>query len=78
MPVEARIALILLKYALLGVVPLVVPSVLLFVPLPIDQIPSQKGTDLNYIQYLAEQAGYVFISIRDQRRASARHIGGRK
>jgi hypothetical protein len=60
MPAEARIALILLKYALLGVVPLVVPSVLLFVPLPIDQIPSQKGTDLNYIQYLAEQAGYVF------------------
>jgi hypothetical protein len=60
MPAEARIALILLKYALLGVVPLVVPSVSLFVPLPIDQIPSQKGTDLNYIQYLAEQAGYVF------------------
>ena len=59
-PAEARVALILLKYALFGVIPLVIPSVLLFVPLPIDQIPSQQGTDLQYIQYLAEQAGYVF------------------
>lgn len=60
MPAEARVSLILLKYALFGVVPLVIPSVLLFVPLPIDQIPSQQGTDLGYIKYLAEQAGYVF------------------
>jgi len=60
MPAEARIALLMLKYAIFGVVPLIVPSVLLFVPLPIDQIPSQQGTDLEYINYLAEQAGYVF------------------
>jgi len=60
MPAEARIALLLLKYALFGVIPLVIPSVLLFVPLPIDQIPSQQGTDLQYIRFLAEQAGYVF------------------
>jgi hypothetical protein len=59
-PPEARVALLLLKYALFGVVPLVIPSVLLFVPLPIDQIPSQQGTDLQYIQYLADAAGYVF------------------
>jgi len=39
----------------------VIPSVLLFVPLPIDQIPSQQGTDLQYIRFLAEQAGYVFL-----------------
>jgi hypothetical protein len=60
MPAEARVGLLLLKYALFGVVPLVIPSVLLFVPLPIDQIPSQQGTDLQYIRYLAGQAGYVF------------------
>jgi hypothetical protein len=60
MPAEARIALLLLKYAIFGVVPLIVPSVLLFVPIPIDQIPSQQGTDLEYIRYLADQAGYVF------------------
>jgi hypothetical protein len=60
MPAEARVGLILLKYALFGVIPIVIPSVLLFVPLPIDQIPSQQGTDYQYIRYLAEQAGYVF------------------
>ena len=60
LPAEARVALLLLKYALYGVVPLVIPSVLLFVPLPIDQIPSQQGTDLKYIQHLADEAGYVF------------------
>ena len=59
-PAEGRVALILFKYAFLGVLPLVIPSVLLFVPLPIDQIPSQEGTDLHYIQKLAEEAGYVF------------------
>jgi hypothetical protein len=60
LPAEARIGLILLKYSYLGVMPIVIPSVLLFVPLPIDTIPSQQGTDLKYIQYLAKQAGYVF------------------
>src|SRR5215469_15472526 len=53
-PAEARVTLLLLKYALFGVIPLVIPSVLLFVPLPIDQIPSQKGADLQYIRFLAE------------------------
>jgi hypothetical protein len=60
MPAEARVTVLLLKYSILGVLPIVIPSVLLFVPLPIDQIPSQQGTDLQYIRYLADQAGYVF------------------
>jgi hypothetical protein len=60
MPAEARVSLLLLKYAFYGLIPLVIPSALLFVPLPIDQIPSQQGTDLQYIRYLADQAGYVF------------------
>jgi hypothetical protein len=59
-PAEARIALLLLKYAIFGVVPLIVPSVMVYVPIPIDKIHSQQGTDLQYIRYLAEQAGYVF------------------
>src|SRR3984893_579443 len=45
-PAEARAALILLKYALFGVIPLIVPSIMIDVPIPIDRIPSQKGTDL--------------------------------
>ena len=60
MPPEARVALILAKYAFLGIIPLVIPSVLTDIPLPTKQIPSQKGTDLYYIQKLAEEAGYVF------------------
>ena len=59
-PAEARVAMILAKYALFGVVPLIIPSVMINIPLPIDQIPSQQGTDLAYIRYLAEQVGYVF------------------
>jgi hypothetical protein len=59
-PAEARVALILAKYAIFGVIPLIIPSIMIDVPIPIDRIPSQKGTDLQYIRYLAEQAGYVF------------------
>jgi hypothetical protein len=59
-PAEARVALLLAKYAVFGIVPLIVPSIMMDISLPIDRIPSQKGTDLKYIRYLAEQAGYVF------------------
>lgn len=59
-PPEARVALLLLKYALFGIVPLIVPSIMTDISLPIDRIPSQKGTDLKYIRLLAEECGYVF------------------
>ena len=59
-PAEARVALMLAKYALFGVIPLIIPSVMIDVPIPIDQIPSQQGTDLEYIRYLADRVGYVF------------------
>jgi hypothetical protein len=59
-PPEARVALLLAKYALFGVVPLIVPSIMIDEPLPIEQIPSQQGTDLEYIRHLAEEVGYVF------------------
>ncbi|HLJ27817.1 MAG TPA: hypothetical protein VKY85_13985 [Candidatus Angelobacter sp.] len=59
-PAEARVALLLAKYAMFGVVPLVIPSIMIDVPLPIDQIPSQQGTDLAYIRSLADRVGYVF------------------
>ncbi len=59
-PPEARVAIMLAKYALFGVVPFIIPSIMIDVPLPIDQIPSQQGTDLEYIRLLAEQVGYVF------------------
>ncbi|MGD0613020.1 MAG: hypothetical protein ABSB41_16100 [Anaerolineales bacterium] len=60
MPAEARVAVILAKYAFLGIVPLVIPSILLDVPIPVQEIPRQQGKDLEYIQSLADRVGYVF------------------
>ena len=59
-PVEGRVGLLLLKYASLGIVPMVIPSVMIDVPIPTNRIPSQQGTDLDYINELADQVGYVF------------------
>jgi hypothetical protein len=60
MPIEARVALIVAKYALFGVVPLVIPTLMFEAPIPTDKIPKHKGTDLAYLNSLAELVGYVF------------------
>ncbi len=60
MPAEARVALILLKYAMFGIIPMVIPSIMLDVPIPVQIIPRQQGTDLCYIKTLADKVGYVF------------------
>lgn len=60
MPPEARVGLMLLKYMFLGVMPAVLPSVLIDIPIPIERIPTQRGTDLAYINYLADLVGYEF------------------
>ncbi|HLL45999.1 MAG TPA: hypothetical protein VK399_04800 [Longimicrobiaceae bacterium] len=60
MPPEARVALIVAKYAVFGVLPVVLPSVLIDVPIPVDRIPTQQGTDLAYVTRLAEEVGYTF------------------
>ncbi|WP_232077163.1 hypothetical protein [Variovorax sp. PBL-E5] len=60
MPPSARVLLVLAKYAALGVVPMVIPSVLDIPPLPVQQIPQQRGSDYAYVKKLAGEAGYVF------------------
>jgi hypothetical protein len=60
-PREARVALLLAKYAFFGVIPLIIPSVLIDVVLPIESIPGQQGTDYQYIRSMAEEVGYVFF-----------------
>jgi hypothetical protein len=60
LPIEGRVALILAKYAVLGIVPVVIPALLMDVSLPIEEIPQQDGKDLPYIQQLADEIGYVF------------------
>jgi hypothetical protein len=63
MPDFARVLLILSKYAVFGIIPFVLPSVLMDVPLPIDRIPIHRGKDLPYIKALADRVGYVFYHI---------------
>ena len=60
MPPEARVLLILAKYAMFGIIPMVIPSVLIDIPIPTDRIPVQQGKDLEYIKRLADEVGYVF------------------
>jgi hypothetical protein len=62
MPAEARVALAVAKYIpLYGIVPIVIPSVLIDIPNPLTNIPHQVGTDLTYINALAAEVGYVFF-----------------
>ena len=60
-PREARVALLLAKYSFYGVIPIIIPSILVDVCLPIDTIPGQRGTDLAYIRSMAAEVGYVFF-----------------
>lgn len=60
MPPNLRVMTILAKYALFGVIPVAIPPIGFDVPIPTMRIPSQQGTDLNYILQLAGEAGYVF------------------
>jgi hypothetical protein len=59
-PPEARVAICCAKYAIFGVVPLVIPSIMIDVQLSIEQIPTHQGTDYQYIRRLAADVGYVF------------------
>jgi hypothetical protein len=62
MPAEARVALVLAKYApLYQMLPMVIPSVLLLVDSPLDRVYSQVGTDLEYVNFLADRVGYTFF-----------------
>lgn len=60
MPPAVRVLAVLAKYAALGVIPMVVPSVIEDVPIPVERIPRQQGTDYAYVSQLATEAGYVF------------------
>jgi hypothetical protein len=58
---DTEIALaVLAKYAALGIAPMVIPTPTSLVPLPIEHIPQQSGTDRQYLRSLAERHGYIF------------------
>lgn len=60
MPSFARVALMLAKYAMFGVIPVPIPAPFESLPLPTDKTPSQQGTDFQYIEKLAKDASYEF------------------
>ena len=60
MPPEAQVLACLAKYALFGVFPMVIPSVMIDIPIPTLAIARQQGTDLKHIRRLAAMVGYVF------------------
>lgn len=60
MPAEARVALVIAKYAMYGIVPLVIPSLFQDIPIPVERIPSHEGTDLAYVNSLAADVGHTF------------------
>jgi hypothetical protein len=60
MPIVTRVYAILAKYAVLGIAPVALPPFLPDFNNPLEELPSQTGTDLAYIRQLAAQVGYVF------------------
>ncbi len=51
---------IILSYAKYGLIPTVIPPMAPDPPIPIERTPVQQGTDLEYLQTMAERYGYVF------------------
>lgn len=47
-------------YAQYGMIPMVIPPLAIDPPLPIDRIPVQQGTDLQYLKAMAKRHGYIF------------------
>jgi hypothetical protein len=61
MPENVRVQQALARYSMLGITSVVIPPIPSDVELPIDKIPTQTGTDLDYIRELARLCGYVFF-----------------
>jgi hypothetical protein len=60
MPDAAKIAVILSKYAMFGIIPMVSPPLVDTVKPPTEGFESQTETDLSYIKDLASRCGYTF------------------
>src|SRR5262249_51694677 len=56
----ARVYAILAKYAVLGIAPVGIPPIIPDIPNPLEEVPTQTGTDLAYLKQMAAQVGYVF------------------
>jgi len=52
--------LLILSYAQYGLIPTVIPPLVLDPPIPIERTPVQQATDLGYLRQMAARYGYVF------------------
>jgi hypothetical protein len=59
-PAFVVVEIILAKYAVLGVIPLAIPTVVSLINNPLEQIPKQTGTDYQYVTELAAGSSAVF------------------
>jgi hypothetical protein len=58
---ETLIALKLIaSYAQYGLIPMVIPPLVIDPPIPIERVPVQLGTDLQYLKQMAARYAYVF------------------
>ena len=60
MPPFARVALMMAKYAMFGVIPVPIPSIFQSTDSPTEKYAHQQGTDYQYADKLAKEAGYEF------------------
>jgi hypothetical protein len=51
---------LILRYAQYGLKPMVIPPKVNEPPIPVERIPVQQCTDLEYIEYLGQRHGHVF------------------
>jgi hypothetical protein len=51
---------IIASYPTYGLIPNVIPPTAMDIPLPIERTPVQQGTDLQFLQEMAQRYGYVF------------------
>lgn len=60
MPPFARVALMMAKYAMFGVIPVPIPAKFQSIDNPIDKYAHQQGTDFQYATQLAQDVGHEF------------------
>ncbi|QQS49036.1 MAG: hypothetical protein IPM66_10620 [Acidobacteriota bacterium] len=51
---------IIVSYAQFGMIPIVIPPVVIDPPIPVERTPVQQATDLGYLNEMAERHAYVF------------------
>jgi len=59
-PTVAQINVIIAQYAIFGMIPLVIPPIVVDVETALQRWDTQVNTDLEFIEEAASQAGYVF------------------